>query len=205
MCCYPLKGDVSADHESQTSNWDGDVYRNIPRFWEKRPSKSIQIDETLRCCTSWHLPKANGRWTFFFPATRYMMSVRTKSFSPESTWWIRLQVPGILPSINKNPKFCLREIFKNLSTWPFHQCHSLWQTQKSSTTLHGSKLGVEDFDMATQKSSCSVFEFSEFKSFILRIQKSNVLPHPTWPLNLHEVGLDDLQKPIAPVLKLQLE
>ena len=25
MCCYPLQGDLSADHDSQTSNWDGDV------------------------------------------------------------------------------------------------------------------------------------------------------------------------------------
>lgn len=30
--------------------WDGDVYRNIPSSWRKKPSKSMQINETVRCC-----------------------------------------------------------------------------------------------------------------------------------------------------------
>lgn len=125
--------------------------QKYPKFLEKKPSKSMQINETVRCCQDQLTPpkcwgKRQTRRTFFFPATRYMMSVRTKSFSPESTW-IKLQVPGILPSISKNPKnFCLGKVFKNLYTTYMafrnqgQKCLSLWQKRKIFNHGHGSKI-----------------------------------------------------------------
>ena len=94
--------------------WDGDVYRNIPSSWRKKPSKSMQINETVRCCQDQLTPpkcwgKRQTRRTFFFPATRYMMSVRTKSFSPESTWIKNCRFLGFSQASAKIRKFLPRE------------------------------------------------------------------------------------------------
>ena len=152
MCCYPLKCEQhSADHDSQTSNWDGDVYRNIPSSWRKKPSKSMQINETVRCCQDQLTPpkcwgKRQTRRTFFFS------SYAVHDVCPYQELFAREHLDKIAGSWDspkhqqKSENFCLGKVFKNLYTTYMafrnqgQKCLSLWQKRKIFNHGHGSKI-----------------------------------------------------------------
>lgn len=120
--------------------------QKYPKFLEKKPSKSMQIDETVK--TNWHLPsaEANGKHLFFssyavhdvcpyqeFFAREHLDKIAGSLGFSQALTKIRIFLPR--ESLQK-PLYTIYMAFRNQG----QKCLSLWRKRKIFNYGHGSKI-----------------------------------------------------------------